>query len=314
MDKKAKRRIVTRSGNQYCSIRAACAGEGINRTTYIKRIKAGVSQIDALDPNFSNANHKSIKVLSQCFNSKKEAANYYGIPYGKFLDRLSLGWSVEQALEIEERKTKPSYYPQNVKEFAKSQSDTVNNVESRLARRRRRFRKWLKLPVISVQAHVNAIHTEDEDGNYYYSLRKAAQKKRTRSTTVRQLVTTVEDDRVFGERHCLDSELKVSIDTLITLMTHPNVVQREICRTESARIIFDHFTYMQYAVYHYDEGVFEAQLLYKKQKIVSCFFQPNQHVDVSLKLHNYSEGIRRLEKGMCIDNLENDIAQYLLSK
>lgn len=220
--------IISKDGQQFPSVRQACRILKISRSTLIKRIARGIDMTTALDPDFKNASKIALTVNDITFESLTDAAAHFGVKYSTFLDRQSLGWSIEEALGLTPRVSSlPSeHYMARITAYAAANKINIKVAESRLTRRRRRFRKWLDLAPLDNSHHANALHVQDSQGNRFYSHRIAAKAKQCRTSAIKQKLTPAVS-HPYPVRLALDSEMKISFETLFLLMSHPNVIERE---------------------------------------------------------------------------------------
>lgn len=72
----------------------------------------------------SNLNKSKYKINNKEFNSKKEIAEYYNINYTTFLNKINLGWTIEQIIGIENPPEKVDINNINIDELAKE-----NNID-----------------------------------------------------------------------------------------------------------------------------------------------------------------------------------------
>jgi hypothetical protein len=221
--------IITNDGQTFRSIREACDALGVSRSTVRKRVKAGVDIKDAIDPTFSRARLSPVTIAGKDFPRKVDAARFYGIPYDQFIERIELGWTLEEAAEIHQRKKTGTYknYSAQIKAFSEAHGLTIRGAEKRLSMRRKRLRTWLGLKPKDNKAHINAVHVVDAENKWFYSISEAARYHKKRSTNILKLTKVVEEDKVYGAKMALDSEMSISFETLLALMTHQNVLTRE---------------------------------------------------------------------------------------
>lgn len=236
-----KSRVTTKDGQTFPSIREACKQLGVSRSTVIKRVKAGVDLIDAIDPNFSRANVSPITIDGKKFKRKLDAAIHFGIPYQKFMDRLASGWSPEETVELATRARVLDIEQKNrrIEDFAKTNGLSIPGAQTRLRIRRKRFREWLELKHIDNHAHINAIHVRDSQNRWFYSIAQAAKYHQKSISKIRKITTKTNEDLIYGERFSIDSDLEVSFDSILLLLSHPNVLERETGNFPLRELRFD---------------------------------------------------------------------------
>lgn len=101
--------VYTINGVEYSSIKEACTCIGINYNTVIKRLSRGWSFDEAfgiVHRNKRGGVGKPLVIKGIRFNSRLEAAEHYGVDISSLYTRVNLGWSVEEALGIKDRKRK----------------------------------------------------------------------------------------------------------------------------------------------------------------------------------------------------------------
>lgn len=103
LDPLPKDNITDHKGNKYSSILKMCEAYGINRSTYLQRIEKGLSVEDALTLPVETKRSGSRQIedfKGIVYNSKKEMCEAYGIKYITLVNRMNLGWSLEDALTV----------------------------------------------------------------------------------------------------------------------------------------------------------------------------------------------------------------------
>jgi len=109
-----KRKQISIEGKKYASLTAAACAYGLSIGNVSRRLKSGWSIEQAFDlsppPERKPTTNRKVSVLDQNFDSIKEAAKHYGISIATLRGRLSIGWTLEEALELVERtaERKPS--------------------------------------------------------------------------------------------------------------------------------------------------------------------------------------------------------------
>jgi hypothetical protein len=238
------------NGNRYKSLRFACKQLNVERSTVLNRLKAGIPLEQALDPSFTMRRYLPIVVEGKKFESKKLVCRHYNVSYDRFLGRQELGWGIEEALELVPKinRNNKNDYSKRIQRFAEQEFTTVKSVETRLSVRRKRFRKWLEVKNIDQYANRNAQHMVDENGKWYYSITEAAKVLNVRRTRVKNYLQETNIDLIYGQKLKLDSEMQVSFETLFLLMSHKNVIQRELGPERIGEIRLDHNVVMQFEI------------------------------------------------------------------
>lgn len=109
---------VTVNGKSFKSCAAAARKYGIDIKKFRHRLWKGWSPEEALEIQprekpFTDPQAKQITVQGKTFRSIRKAAEHYGINCYSVYQRITYGWTVEQALQLEPRKT--NYRPpQNI--------------------------------------------------------------------------------------------------------------------------------------------------------------------------------------------------------
>ena len=101
-------------GKTFKSQAAACRHYGIEVKLYRTRLHKGWSPEEAVGlherlPVFNDPNARQVEVGGETFRSIKQAAEHHGLRYGAVYQRISHGWTIEQALLLEPRKS--NYQP-----------------------------------------------------------------------------------------------------------------------------------------------------------------------------------------------------------
>ena len=101
-------------GKTFKSQAAACRHYGIDVKLYRTRLQYGWSPEEAVGlherpPVFNDPNARRVEVGGKTFRSIKQAAEHHGLRYGAVYQRMSNGWTIEQAFLLEPRKS--NYQP-----------------------------------------------------------------------------------------------------------------------------------------------------------------------------------------------------------
>ena len=93
-------------GNVFDSVKAMCISWNQVYSTYISRIKNGISKEEALTKTNRTNIEDRTDHLGNVFSTIREMCNYWGINKSCYIDRVSKGWSKEKALTQKSRKQK----------------------------------------------------------------------------------------------------------------------------------------------------------------------------------------------------------------
>lgn len=105
---------VTIDGIHYKSKKEACQKLDISIYTLNKIINNKASYSDD-----NKLNNKKIIIDGKEFNSKKEVANFYNINYNSFLNKITMGWSIEQIIGIDQPPEKVSLSEEEINKLSK---------------------------------------------------------------------------------------------------------------------------------------------------------------------------------------------------
>ena len=109
-----KRQKIIIEGKEYASLTRAADAYGLSIGNVSRRLKSGWSVEQAFGlsapPERKPTTNKKVSILDQNFDSIKKAAEHFGVPIATVRGRLSIGWTLREALELVERTTeqKPS--------------------------------------------------------------------------------------------------------------------------------------------------------------------------------------------------------------
>lgn len=86
------------TGKVFDSIKAMCMAWNRDYSTYISRIKSGISKEEALTKTNRTNIEDRTDHTGQIFNSTKEMCDHWKVKDSKYYSRLNIGWSKEEAL------------------------------------------------------------------------------------------------------------------------------------------------------------------------------------------------------------------------
>ena len=118
---------------RFQSIAEAARHYGINPGTLQLRLKSGMKPEDAVNPD--NLLNEKIEFRGVQYETKKSLSEHYRIPYKTFYNRYEqLGWTVEQALELEPAPERPCAYNASRIEYRDMEFVSLTDVDSYLGR------------------------------------------------------------------------------------------------------------------------------------------------------------------------------------
>jgi len=177
-----------------------------------------------------------IVVGGQRFKNVTEACRARGLNSKKIQERIRCGWSIEEALEVVKRQLPSQQYRARKMAFAAQQGLALSSVESRLSVRRNRFRKWLHLPFHTSKRHTNAVMVTDKNNVTYSSMKDAARELKVHRYNLPKQGVKMQPI----EKYCFEKEMKISPDTLMLLISHPNLTDKpDLFRPQGHRILLD---------------------------------------------------------------------------
>ena len=97
--------VTDHLGNQFASIKEMCEYYDINYDMYFKKINKGYTLEEILVTNSKRRQVKPvIDHLGNQFTSTKKMCEYYNINYKTYMSRIFRGWTLEEALIMQNRK------------------------------------------------------------------------------------------------------------------------------------------------------------------------------------------------------------------
>lgn len=89
--------ITDSKGITYPSIAAACKAYGIYKSTFDKRVKSGLSRVEALEMTVRQIRDP---LTGEIYSSVKKMCNAYNLPVSTYYKRLYNGYTIAQALSM----------------------------------------------------------------------------------------------------------------------------------------------------------------------------------------------------------------------
>lgn len=164
-----------------------------------------------------------VVIGQQHFSNLTEAAKAFSLSSKKVHERVRCGWTIEEALELVERKLPSLNYQERRVAFAHQENLSLRSVETRLSVRRNRIREWLHLPKHSPVNHSNAVIVTDMDNKIHRSMKEAAKSLHVHRCNIPKYA---KDMRKI-KKYAFEQEMQISAETILLLCTHPNIFNKE---------------------------------------------------------------------------------------
>ncbi|MHA2798774.1 GIY-YIG nuclease family protein [Vibrio harveyi] len=118
---------------RFKSIAEAARHYGIKHGTLLFRLKSGISPEEAVNPE--NRLNEQIEFRGVQYETKKSLAESFGVSYTNFHNRYEqLGWTIEQALELEPAPARPFAYNAKEIEYKGNVFNSLSHIDEYLGR------------------------------------------------------------------------------------------------------------------------------------------------------------------------------------